>query len=141
MTRRKTHGTLLQLSDGAASNPAFSTIAHVRNMVPPPESTQSVELADHDMEHTKMYLPAGLSDMGEAEFEIYLDPQDVGHQALLELVKAKTTEDWRIVLPGGAGTFSGPAYVAKFEVGDIDANDGVLEATLALQATDEWDMA
>lgn len=139
MTRRKTHGTLLQLSDGAASNPQYTTIAHVRSVTPPPLSTASVELADHDMDNTKMYLPAGLSDLGEAEFLVYLDPQDEGHQELIALAKAKSTEDWRIVLPESAGQFDGPAYVSKFEIGDIDANDGVLEATFALQATDEWE--
>lgn len=139
MTRRQTHGTLLQLSDGAASNPQFTTIAHVRTMVPPPVSVGATELADHDMENTKMYLPNGLADLGEAEFQVYLDPQDAGHQELMTLARSHSIEDWRIVLPDSAGTFAGPAYVSKFEVGDIDANDGVLEATFALQATDEWE--
>lgn len=139
MTRRQTHGTLLQLSDGAASNPVFTTIAHVRTMIPPPVSVAAVELADHDMPRTKMYLPAGLADLGEAEFGLYLDPQNAGHQQLMALAKSHDIEDWRIVLPDSAGQFDGPAYVGKFEVGDIDANDGVLEATFSLQATDEWE--
>lgn len=136
MTRRQTHGTLLQLSDGAASNPQYTTIAHVRNMTPPPISVAAVEMADHDMESTKMYFPAGLGDIGEAEFEIYLDPQDAGHEELYALAKSRSIEDWRIVLPNSAGQWDFTAYVGKFEIGDIDANDGVLEATLSLQATD-----
>lgn len=136
MTRRRTHGTLLQLSDGAASDPTYTTVAHVRNVTPPPRSTAAVELADHDMASDKMYLPAGLSDLGEGGVEIYLDPQNAGHIAIEELSRTKTTEDWRIVLPDSGGQWDFSGYISKFEVGDIDANDGVLEATLAIQATD-----
>lgn len=134
--RRQTHGTLLQLSDGNASNPQYTTIAQVRTMTPPPISTPAVELADHDMVGTKMYLPAGLGDIGEAEFEIYLDPQDTGHIQLEALARSRSIEDWRIVLPNSGGQWDFAAYVGKFEVGDIDANDGVLEASLSLQATE-----
>lgn len=134
MTRRQTHGTLLQLSDGAAS-PTYTTIAQVRNMGVPPLSTAVTELADHDMTDSKEYLPAGLADVGGAPFEVYLDPQNAGHQELYTLAKSRERNDWRIVLPDSAGQWDFEAFVTGFEVGDIDANDGVLEATITLQAT------
>lgn len=136
MTRRQTHGTLLQLSDGAASNPTFTTIAHVRSVKPPSIERGITELADHDMSATKMYLPNGLGGLGAVDFDIYLDPQDAGHETLLELASGVTVEDWKIVLPGGAGTWEFSGFITKYDPQPVDADDGVLEATLSLQPSD-----
>lgn len=139
--RRPTHGTLLQLSDGAASNPTYTTIAHVRTIKPPAITVAPVVLEDHDMTDGKEYLPAGLGDVGPADFEIYLDPQNAGHQTLYSLAKARTTEDWRIVLPNSAGTWDFSGFITKYDPQPIDANDGVLEANCSIQATAAPDLA
>lgn len=134
MSRRQTHGTLLQLSDGAASNPVFATVAYVRTIKPPSINRGITALADHDMVDSMEYLPNGLAELGGADFKLYMDPQNVAHKELYALVKSGEQREWKVILPNSAGEWDFTAFVTKFDVGDIDANSGVLEADCSLQA-------
>lgn len=130
--RNPTHGTQLQLGDEYGY---YVTIAQVISVPPPGLTTETIELADHDMTEAKQYLPAALSDIQPPAARIYLDPQDSGHQELYDLAKSKEIVPWRIVLPGGAGTWAFNGHVAGYEPDEAAANDGVLEADITLQPT------
>lgn len=133
MTRRQTHGTLLQLSDGAASNPVFTTIAQASSIKPPAIARGVTALADHDMTATKQYLPNGLGDLEPVTARIYLDPQNATHEELYALAQSASMETWRIVLPSGGGTWEFEGFVIKYDPQDVDADDGVLEAEIEIQ--------
>lgn len=141
MTRRQTHGTLLQLGDGAASNEQFTTIAHVIEATPPGVERGVTELADHDMVSTKMYLPNGLGSLTGGDFKAYLDPQDATHEELWELAQSAEIRNWKCVLPNSAGTWEFTAFITKYQPDPIAADDGVLTATMAFQAADTPDLA
>lgn len=139
--RRQTHGTLLQLSDGAASNPTYTTVAHVISVKPPAIARGTTELADHDMVGTKMYLPNGLGDLEAVTARVYLDPQDATHVELYALAQSASVEDWRIVLPNGAGTWDFTGFLTRYEPDDVDADDGVLEADIEIQPAETPQLA
>lgn len=131
--RRQTHGTQLQLSDGAASNPTFTAIAQLIRVKPPGMSRSNTEMADHDMTGTKQYAANLLNDVPPVTARGYLDPQLATHQTLLELALSGEVETWRVVLPNAGGTWEFTGFVARYEPDEAPADDGVLEFDIEIQ--------
>lgn len=104
----------LQMGDGAVSE-AFSTLAEVKNIQRTGSKADQVDVTNMDSTGAyKEFLPT-LLDAGEIAFTGNYIPANVSQQTLQTLFNNRTKRNWKIVLPGGLGTWSFAAYVVGFD--------------------------
>lgn len=137
MTRFRSHGTLLKMSDGLTT-PTFSTVAQVRDIRGPNISRGVDANADHDMAGGIDKIADGLYDGGQITFDIAWDPTGATHNGTTGLraaLKAGTLKDFKIVLPNTAATelsFSG--YVTEMTP-SMPANKGMLTCSVTIEVS------
>lgn len=111
----------------------WEQIAHVRSITPPEDETDEIELEELDGDGYKEFL-LGLTDPGEATVVLNFDPENQGHQKLLEAKASKEAKDFRIVLPSGTFGWEFKAFVRGFAVQEIAASE-VIQAQVTLRIT------
>jgi predicted secreted protein len=102
-------GTELQLGD-AGSPEAFTTIAEVTKIQRGGSKMDLVDVTNMDSVGAYREKLATLLDGGEISFDANYVPQDVTQQSLQTQFDGRTLSNWKIVLPGGRGTFSFKAF-------------------------------
>jgi len=102
-------GTQLQLGDGGSPE-AFTTIAEVHKVARGGSKMDLVDVTNFDSIGAYREKLATLLDGGELTFDANYVPQDTSQQALQAQFDGRTLSNWKIVLPGGRGTFSCKAY-------------------------------
>lgn len=102
-------GTQLQLGDGGSPE-AFATIAEVTKVQRSGSKMDLVDVTNMDSVGAYREKLATLLDAGELSFDANYIPGDITQQALQSQFDNRTLSNWKVVLPGGRGTFSFKAY-------------------------------
>lgn len=110
-------GTLLKIK----INNAFTAIYGVF-VVPPIETTmEKIEVTHHDQSSPyRKYIPSGLIDPGDYQFQMRSDRSQTTQQALYTAFKAGTECDFQIVYPDGL-TQTFKAYITGMTMNEADA--------------------
>lgn len=114
-------GTVLQIGTGDSAPYSYSDIKGVF-LVPAIESEQEkIEVTHHDQNSPyRKYIPSGLIDPGDYEFQMRSDRSDTTQQAIYTLFKAGSIGHFRIVHTDGlAQAFD--AYVTGMTYNEADA--------------------
>lgn len=116
-------GTLLKVSTTASKPYTYSAVKGVY-LVPPIESEQEkIEVTHHDQSSPyRKYIPSGLIDPGDYQFEMRSDRSDSTQQAIYSAYKAGSICHFQIVHPDGL-TQSFDAYVTGMTYNEADATD------------------
>ena len=132
-TKRQAKGTVLQLSIASV----FTTVALVKKIDYPDDETQFTDGTSLDSTNTEDGVVTGLSTPGMCSADLFYDPLDSVHQALIASRIGRSTEAWKITNPNVGGTlahactFSG--VIKKFKP---SANvGGLLEASCEIKLT------
>lgn len=114
-------GTILKVGSGSSSPYTYSTIKGVF-VVPAIESSQEkIEVTHHDQNSRyREYIPSGLIDPGDYEFQMRSDRSDSTQQTIYTLYTSGELGHFQIVHPDGlAQTFD--AYVTGMTYNEADA--------------------
>lgn len=129
-------GTVLQMSDGAAS-PAFTAIAGLTNIDGPGVSVESLDATAHDSASAARQKLPGLVDGGQVTIEGYYDPADPTHDGTTGIAGVATdraVRDFRIIDVDDANSqtdFSG--FFVEFR--RTAPFDGLLGFTATIEVT------
>lgn len=102
-------GTQLQLGDGADPE-SFSTIAEITKVQRSGSKMDLVDVTNMDSIGAYREKLATLLDAGQISFDANYIPQDATQTGLQAQFDGRILSNWKIVLPGGRGTFSFKAY-------------------------------
>ena len=113
-------GTLLKI--GTGTSPYTYTAVYGVNLVPPIESEQEkIEVTHHDQNSPyRKYIPSGLIDPGDYQFEMRSERSQTTQQALYALYKSGDLGHFQIVYPDGL-TQTFDAYVTGMTYNEADA--------------------
>ena len=114
-------GTLLKIGSGASAPYTYAAIKGVY-LIPPIESEQEkIEVTHHDQNSPyRKYIPSGLIDPGDYQFEMRSDRSETTQQAIYTAYKSGTICHFQIVHPDGlAQAFD--AYVTGMTYNEADA--------------------
>ena len=118
--------TKLQLGS-AATTPVFTDIPRLRNIPGLSLEEEKIEVT-HNQSNNREFIPNGLQDPGDYEFDMETDRSDTTHQALFALWKSKEVRKFRD-LDGTIEELKG-VYTCGF---NFDAD----EFKLLISSTDE----
>lgn len=133
-------GTELQL--GSSTTPVtFTDIPGLRTIPGIEQSQDKIEVTSHSSYSSgvafRQYIPSGLIDPGDYEFDMQTDLTDTVHQEIFSIFKSKEERKWRLIYPDGlAYEFS--AYVSGITRAEADAQspDAIID-TVALSISGE----
>ena len=114
-------GTVLQIGSGSSSPYTYSDIKGVF-VVPPIESEQEkIEVTHHDQNSPyRKYIPSGLIDPGDYQFQMRSDRSDSTQQSIYTLYKSGEIGHWALIHSDGLmQTFD--AYVTGMTYNEADA--------------------
>jgi len=115
-TSRSAFGTLIKIGDGASSE-TFATIDGVTNIQGPGFSLETQDVTHHTSAgNYREVIPTFLSG-GEISFDLFFDPDDTEHEALLTDYEGRTLRNFQIVYPGATSnkTYTMAAYITKID--------------------------
>lgn len=92
--------TKLQIGSKDGNNITWADVPYLRN-VPPLEMEEEKIEVTHHMSANREYIPSGLSDPGDYEFEMQTVRTDTVHQQIFALWKSKDDVPWRLIYPDG----------------------------------------
>lgn len=95
------YGIALQRSD-MAGTPVFAAIANVTSVKGPEMERDTYDVTAHDGDGWKEFI-GGLKDAGEVSLDINYDPSV--HDDLVEDFEDDEPRDYKLVFPGGLGTW------------------------------------
>ncbi|MBA2627186.1 MAG: hypothetical protein H0U85_04185 [Gemmatimonadales bacterium] len=128
-------GTLLKRGNGATPE-VFTTIAEVKSITPPQADADDVDVTHMESPGRSREFIQGLTNPGEASFEVNWIPDDPTQDHLTGLLadqQAGTVRNWQIVLPAGLLTWGFRGYVKKFNP-DIPT-DKELKASVTIKVS------
>lgn len=95
MGKQASTGTKLQLS----ISEVYTTVAYVTDINGPDTDGQFWDATDLDSDCIEDGEPVGQVAPGSISFELFYDPQDTVHQAIIARKLSQTKGDWKIVYP------------------------------------------
>lgn len=104
-------GIAFQRSDMAAT-PVFTAIASVTNVSGPEMERETYDVTAHDSVDGWREFIGGLKDGGEVSLELNYDPRV--HDVLVDDFEDAEPRDYKIVFPGGLGTWEIKALLTGF---------------------------
>lgn len=130
--------TKLQLNDGSSG---WQNVPRLRNVPGLQMEEEKIEVTHHDS-NNREYVPSGLSDPGDYEFEMETDRKAYPvHQKIFDLWKSKAEASWRLIYPDGLA-FEFTASVLKITRADADPqNPDVIIDTVGLAIMDVEDIS
>ena len=93
------HGSKLEIMDYAQNPDAFVEIAEITAITPPAESTDVVDATHMGSPNVTREFILGLTDPGEASFEMNLVPNSVSEKLILASRALRTAVQMRITFP------------------------------------------
>ena len=114
-------GTVLQIGSGSGTPYSYTDVKGVY-LVPPIESEQEkIEVTHHDQGSPyRKYIPSGLIDPGDYNFEMRAERSDATQQAIYTLFKSGDIGHWAIKHPDGLTQYF-DAYVTGMTYNEADA--------------------
>lgn len=132
ITNRKTK---LQVNDSVNG---WENIPRLRNVPGLEMEEEKIEVTHHGS-NNREYIPSGLSDPGDYEFEMETDLTDTVHQKLFAAWKAKTALSWRLIYPDGLA-YQFDATILKIARAEADPQSpDVIIDTVALAISGDVD--
>lgn len=132
ITNRKTK---LQISETVNS---WEDIPRLRTVPGLEMEEEKIEVTHHGS-NNREYIPSGLSDPGDYEFEMETDRTDTVHQKLFAAWKAKTALSWRLIYPDGLA-YQFDATILKIARAEADPQSpDVIIDTVALAISGDVD--
>ena len=128
VTNRKTKLQINDLSNG------WQNIPRLRNVPGLQMEEEKIEVTHHES-NNREYIPSGLSDPGDYEFEMETDRSDAVHNKIFTLWKNKAEASWRLIYPDGLA-YEFTASILKITRADADPQSpDVIIDTVALAIT------
>lgn len=127
------HGTILQMSDMAAS-PAFTAIAEVTNIKPPGITRPFEDNSTHDTVDLVDKIASPLGDQTNMTLRLKWDADEATHDHTTGVLKAArdgNIRDFRVLFTSGA-QWDISGYVVSFEFEDIVQGQATVHATLEI---------
>lgn len=142
MAKYRAFGTQLQVSDMAASNPQFTTVAQLTSVGDVGGDTDEEDVTTHDSAGGSREMIPTFSDPGEVPFEGIYDPANATHDTdtgLAALYASKEIVDWKLVLPTTPSSylaFSG--WLKTFKIQSLGI-DGAVKFSGSIRLTGDID--
>ncbi len=95
MGKQASTGTQLQLSISSV----YTKVAYVTDISGPDADGQFWDATDLDSDYIEDGEPVGQVSPGSVTAELFYDPTDATHQAIITRKLAQTKSDWKIVFP------------------------------------------
>ena len=109
----------------------WQNIPRLRNVPGLQMEEEKVEVTHHGS-NNREYIPSGLSDPGDYEFEMETDRTNAIHMAIFNAWKNHTELEWRLIYPDGLA-YEFDASILKITRADADPqNPDVIIDTVAL---------
>lgn len=125
------YGSKFELGNGATPE-VYAEIAEVFEITPPSESTDTIDASHMKSPGAMREFIQGLTDPGEASFEMNFVPGSVSETAILAARAARAARGCRITFPNGANwSFSG--LVTGYE--PAVPNDDKMTATVTFKVS------
>lgn len=130
-----TDGSLLkrEVTPGGGT---YATIPQVMSIKFPAHERKTQDVYIHDQ--SAPVVKTGGLEAQECSFDLAWDPADSYHQALWTDFTAKTSRNYRVVLPdSGSWQADFAALVSKIELDDLDAEGNPLKLSVTLKLSAE----
>jgi len=127
----KGEGTMLSYS---ADGNTYTTIAQRVTINGPKMEVGEVETSNLDSTH-KTFRPSAVPDSGTLDMELFFDPDDAQHEAILDLMSTPAVKYWKLTLTDTTPTtavFQG--FPVSFELNGME-NEGNIGANVSLKIT------
>jgi len=120
-------GTRLQLGAARPTGEppvlTYADVPYLRNIPPIEQTQEKIDATTHPSSTGnaifRQYIPSGLIDPGDYEFEMQTDLSNQVHKDIFGLLKSKEERKWRLIYPDGyAQEF--PAYVIGITRNEAD---------------------
>ena len=93
-------GTKLQLGSGSGNSITWADVPRLRNVPALEMSEEKIEVTHHGSTNRE-YIPSGLSDPGDYEFEMETKRSDTVHAQIFALKASGEEAPWRLIYPDG----------------------------------------
>jgi len=124
-------GVALQRSDMDPDAPTFTAIANVTSVQGPEIERETYDVTSHDSADGWREFVGGLKDGGEVTLEVNYDPTK--HDDLIADFEDTDPRDYKLVAPGGRGTWEFKAFLTGFSA-EAPVDDK-MSAELTLKVT------
>lgn len=118
MAYKTNRQTKLMIGSTAGETTNWSEIPQLRNVPALAMEEEKIEVTHHGS-NTREYIPSGLVDPGDYEFEMETDRTNTVHQQIFTLRTSKAVVPWKLVYPDGLA-YQFNASVLKITRGDAD---------------------
>ncbi len=125
--------TKLQLETGSGE---WSDVPRLRN-VPALQMTEEKIEVTHHQSKNREYIPSGLSDPGDYEYEMETDRSDPVHQQIFALRKSGDIVNWRLIYPDGLAYQFGASVISITRNEADPQSPDVIVDTVGLAICDE----
>lgn len=105
-------GIALQRSDMVTPTPTFTSIGNVTSVSGPEIERETYDVTAHDSVDGWREFIGGLKDAGEVSIELNYDPTK--HDAMVDDFEDTVARDYKLVFPGGRGTWAFKAFLTGF---------------------------
>lgn len=111
-------GTKLMIGSGTGSEITWAEVSRLRNVPAIAMEEEKIEVTHHGST-TREYIPSGLADPGDYEFEMETDRSNTVHKQIFALRTSKEVVSWKLIYPDGL-TYQFDASVLKITRADAD---------------------
>ncbi len=137
-TNRKTK---LQLGSGSGNSITWADIPQLRNVPALSMDEEKIEVTHHGSSNRE-YIPSGLTDPGDYEFEMETDRANTVHAQIYTLWKSKSVVSWRLIYPDGlAYQFEGSVMKITRNEADPQSPDVIIDTVAIAVSGDVEDVS
>lgn len=110
--------TKLMIGSTSGSETTWTEVSRLRNVPALEMEEEKIEVTHHGST-AREYIPSGLADPGDYEFEMETDRANTVHKQIFSLRTSKDVVPWKLVYPDGL-TYQFEASVLKITRADAD---------------------
>lgn len=118
MAYKTNRNTKLMIGSTSGSETTWTEISQLRNVPALEMEEEKIEVTHHGST-AREYIPSGLADPGDYEFEMETDRANTVHKQIFSLRTSKDVVPWKLVYPDGL-TYQFEASVLKITRADAD---------------------
>ena len=111
-------GTKLMIGSTSGSETTWAEVSRLRNVPALAMEEEKIEVTHHGSS-AREYIPSGLADPGDYEFEMETDRSNTVHKQIFTLRTSKEVVPWKLIYPDGL-TYQFDASVLKITRADAD---------------------
>ena len=111
-------GTKLMIGSTTGGETTWAEVSRLRNVPALAMEEEKIEVTHHGST-AREYIPSGLADPGDYEFEMETDRANTVHKQIFTLRTSKEVVPWKLIYPDGL-TYQFDASVLKITRADAD---------------------